>query len=65
MRAGGLPYTPLGAAAMDGGLRAALAAVQRSKGDFEGANALERDGGGDQQFYEARSCIHLKLLCEP
>ena len=51
MRANELPYAPLAPGAMDAELRAALAAVQRFKGEMEAANAVEQ-GGKDHQFYE-------------
>ena len=53
MRSADLPYAPLAAGAMDGELRAALAAVQRFRGEMEAANAVEQ-GAKDQQFYEVR-----------
>ena len=51
MRANELPYAPLAPGAMDAELRAALAAVQRFKGEMEAANAVEQ-GAKDHQFYE-------------
>ena len=53
MRSNGLPYSPLQSIQIDEELRSALAAVQRFKGDFEGANAVEL-GAKDQIFYEVR-----------
>ena len=67
MRSAELPYAPLAPGAMDGELRAALAAVQRFRGDMEAANAVEQ-GGKDHQYYEVRrstcseSCICSSAL---
>ena len=51
MRSAELPYAPLAPGAMDGDLRAALAAVQRFRGDMEAAIAVEQ-GAKDHQYYE-------------
>lgn len=53
MHSAGLPFVPLEPSQIDEDLRASLAAVQRFKGDFEGANAVEQ-GVKDQLFYEVR-----------
>ncbi len=56
MRGNELPYAPLAPGAMDAELRAALAAVQRFKGEMEAANAVEQ-GGKDHQFYEVPTAM--------
>ena len=53
MRSNELPYNPLHSSQIDEELKASLAAVQRSKADFEGANVIEQ-GAKDQHLYEAR-----------
>ena len=61
MRTNELPYTPLAPGAMDAELRAALAAVQRFKGEMEAANAVEQ-GGKDHQFYEVPSNCRARAI---
>lgn len=58
MRSNGLPYSPLQPNQIDEELRSSLAAVQRFKGDFDGANAVEK-GAKDQYFYEARKFVSI------